>query len=114
MRERLGAPRGPQVVVPGAVQPFESGLMIWRGDLEQIFVLVGTQDEGSLAIGNQGYGGEVTWADTWAEGQDPGGGAAPVAGRFLPKRGFGKLWREQGFRNSLGYATTADEQRATR
>ena len=55
----------------------------------------------------------MTWADTWAAGQDPGGGAAPVAGRFLPKRGFGKLWREQGFRNALGYATTADEQAYT-
>lgn len=110
VREHLGAPRGPQIVVPGAVQPFESGLMIWRGDLKQIFVLVGTPTEGSLAIGMQGSTSNVTWADTWAEGQDPGGGAAPVAGRFLPKRGFGKLWREQGFRNSLGYATTADEQ----
>ena len=112
-RERLGAPRGPQVVVPGAVQPFERGLMVWRGDLKQIFVLVGTQAEGTLAVNTQGYTTDVTWADNWAEGQDPGGGAAPVAGRFLPKRGFGKLWREQGFRNALGYATTADEQAYT-
>jgi len=110
VRDRLGAPRGPQVAVPGAAQPFEHGLMIWRGDTKRIFVLIGSPDTGELAVSTQGYNTDVTWADTWAQGQDPGGGAAPVAGRFLPKRGFGKLWHEQDFRNALGYATTADEQ----
>jgi len=113
VRDRLGAPRGPQVTVPGAAQSFENGLMVWRGDLKRIFVFVGTPMEGSLAVGNQGYGSDVTWPDTWDAGQDPGGGAAPAPDLFLPQRGFGKLWREQNFRNSLGYATTPDEQAFT-
>ncbi len=113
VRDRLGAPRGPQLAVPGAAQPFEHGLMIWRGDLKRILVLAGTPDGGSVVPGNNGYGGDVTWPDTWQEGQDAGGGAAPVAGRSLPRRGIGKLWREQNLRNSLGYATTPDEQAYT-
>jgi len=52
------------------------------------------------------------FADTFAEGQEPGGGSAPVAGRYLPKRGFGQVWRENSaVRDCLGYATTPDEVR---
>ena len=49
-------------------------------------------------------------ADTWQAGDDPGGGSAPVAGLFLPGRGFGKVWREdQRVRDCLGYALTPAE-----
>ncbi|MFN8513872.1 MAG: hypothetical protein U0841_15075 [Chloroflexia bacterium] len=109
VRDRLGAPRGPEQAVPGALQPFEHGLMIWRGDARRIFVLVGTDLAGELATSSTAYHTEVTWPDTWVEGEDPGGGPAPVPGRYLPQRGFGKLWREQEFRNLLGYATTPGE-----
>ena len=47
--------------------------------------------------------------DTWEESQDPGGGPAPQPGLFLPKRGFGKVWRENNLQVTLGYASTADE-----
>lgn len=81
--------------------------MLWRGDRRWIYVLCGAEQSGQLIAdpGNNPF-----FFDTFEEGQDPGGGSAPVAGLFLPKRGFGKVWRaDQRVRDCLGYATTADE-----
>jgi Tol biopolymer transport system component len=48
----------------------------------------------------------TTYADAWSEGQPETGNATPPPGRYEPKRGFGKLWREQpGVRAALGWAT---------
>jgi hypothetical protein len=108
VRERLGAPLGPAVDAPGAAQPFERGLMLWRGDRRAVYVLAGTPSSGAVL---QEFVGRLHFADTWAEGQPAGGGAAPDApGRYLPRRGFYKIWREHGaVRAALGYATTPDE-----
>ena len=113
VRERLGAPRGPQLSLPGAVQPFERGLMVWRGDFRRIFVLLGTADAGQVAFPLHPYGPgsrDPEWEDIWTTDQEPGGGAAPLPNHYYPQRGFGKLWREQGFLEELGYATTPNEQ----
>ena len=49
-----------------------------------------------------------SFADSWAEGMDAGGGAGP-AGQFAPKRGFGKVWREQpDVQKRLGYALSEE------
>jgi hypothetical protein len=106
VRERLGAPRGPAQSAPGTAQPFQSGQMFWRGDQRAIYVLAGTPQSGTLLFPQSQ---RLAWPDTWAEGQDPGGGPAPIAGLYYPQRGFGKLWREQQLRDALGYATTPGE-----
>ena len=77
------------------MQPFERGLMIWRGDDETITV---------FANDGQTW---VQYPDTFQEGEpesDPTMGAP--GGLLQPVRGFGKLWRSQpNLREQLGWAT---------
>ena len=113
----------------GAMQPFERGLMFYaaeappttpvgggrldgeeyakRADLvPMIYVLCGEPQAGRLI----GHMRSYYFFDTWTEGQDPGGGAAPTPGLFSPQRGFGKVWRDNPeVRACLGYARTANE-----
>jgi len=84
-----------------AEEAFERGRMFWREDNREIYVL---HDD-------------YTWqdfADTWQEGQpqdDPNLTAPP--GLFQPKRGFGKVWREElgGPASQVGWAT--EEERGS-
>jgi len=93
-RDRLGCPVEAEREVFLAEQAFERGRMFWRGDSGEIYVL---HDD-------------HTWrafADTWQEGQpedDPDLIAPP--GLFQPKRGFGKVWREElgGPASQIGWA----------
>jgi hypothetical protein len=78
-------------------QTFLGGYMFWRGDLRLVYSLY-----------NNG-----TWQsfiDTWVEGQaeqDPA--IIPPTGYYQPKRGFGKVWRDQpGVRDKLSWATTEE------
>lgn len=54
----------------------------------------------------------VIWqrfADTWTEGEPESAGETPPANLIEPKRGFGKIWREQpGVREALGWAVSAE------
>jgi photosystem II stability/assembly factor-like uncharacterized protein len=94
-RDRLGCPVEAEREVILAEEAFERGRMFWRGDSGEIYVL---HDD-------------HTWqafADTWQEGQpqdDPNLTAPP--GLFQPKRGFGKVWREElgGPASQIGWAT---------
>ena len=98
VRDRVGLPTGAEASVTGAYQVFENGLMIWRGDTKTVYVLFNDQSVW------------YSFADSWVEGMDIGGGAGPAAGQFKPKRGFGKVWREQpDVQSRLGYALSADE-----
>ena len=80
-----------------AEETFEHGYMFWRSDLLLVYVLYDNH----------------TWqsyADTWLEGQMEWDAAivAP-SGLYQPKRGFGKVWREQpGVRGKIGWATTTE------
>ncbi len=93
-RDRLGCPLEAEREVILAEEAFERGRMFWRGDSGEIYVL---HDD-------------HTWqafADTWQEGQpqdDPDLTAPP--GLFQPKRGFGKVWREElgGPASQIGWA----------
>jgi len=93
-RDRLGCPVEPEREVILAEEAFERGRMFWRADSGEIYVL---HDD-------------HTWrafADTWQEGQprdDPNMIAPP--GLFQPKRGFGKVWREElgGPASQIGWA----------
>jgi hypothetical protein len=71
--------------------------MFWRGDLRLVYVLY-----------NDG-----TWqsfVDLWHEGDmEWDAGIVPPAGFYQPKRGFGKVWREQpGVRDKLSWATAEE------
>ena len=80
-------------------QPFESGYMFYMKSSRVIYVLSKTGVQLSV------------YTDTWNEG-DPNGDLAPGPrpNTFVPKRGFGKVWRENAVvQQALGYATT-DEQ----
>ncbi len=113
VRGQLGRPTGPAIESDGAAQAFERGLMLYEGAGRRIFVLCGDPQAGTLVTSGQ-YPTErqfPAFADTWQEGDDPGGGAGPTAGRYLPRRGFGKVWREnpEGVKGCVGYATTPGE-----
>jgi len=90
--ETLGCPRQAAEITPGAWQPFENGLLLWRGDLNLIY----------------GVGPDEAWfitGDTWREGDEPYDASiiAPE-GYYQPARGFGKVWRDRpGVRAALGW-----------
>ena len=118
VRAALGRPAGAATSTSGALQPFQHGRMFWaqEGPLTYyneggstrttIFVLCGDTVSGDV-LSTSVYSFAP---DFWANGQEPGGGPAPVPGLYLPKRGFGKVWREHEFiRNCVGYASTPNE-----
>ncbi len=80
-------------------QPFETGFMFYMKSSRVIYVLSKTGVQLSV------------YANTWNEG-DPNGDLTPGPrpNTYVPKRGFGKVWRENPIvPQALGYAT-ADER----
>ncbi|HEY8293283.1 MAG TPA: hypothetical protein VIG44_12380, partial [Thermomicrobiales bacterium] len=95
----LGAATGTAYDEMLTFQPFETGYMFYMKSSRVIYVLSKTGVQLSA------------YTDTWNEG-DPNGDLTPGAhpNTYVPKRGFGKIWRENGVvQQALGYAT-ADEQ----
>ena len=110
VRRRLGRPLGAAVPSAGATQGFAGGRMCWAEQVpprgRAILVLCGGEAAGPVLAPAPG----LFYPDSWAAGQEPGGGPAPVAGRSYPQRGFGTVWREDSrVRTRLGYATSAGE-----
>ena len=102
-RDRLGCPLEPEREVFVAEEAFEWGRMFWREDSREIYVL---HDDHTLRAEPQG-GAWRAFADTWQEGQpqdNPNLIAPP--GLFQPRRGFGKVWREElgGPASQIGWA----------
>lgn len=96
----LGAcPFGPARPLSMVQQNFEHGIMVW----------IPHQTGGTILVLYDG-GKISTFTDTWTEGQpesDPS--IVPPADLFAPRRGFGKVWREQpGVRDALGWAFFAE------
>jgi len=101
VRNCLSCATEPEKSLPMGEQTFQNGVMFWRSDTDVIYVVFK----------------DGTWQqfnDTWQEGQpetDPN--IVPPAGLYQPKRGFGKLWRENAVvRSKLGWATI-DERAMT-
>ncbi len=101
LQSALGCPTDDARDTFVAVQPFQHGTMIFRGDSRQIYALM---QDGSYRAFN----------DTWNSDQPEGGFVTPPPNLLEPKRGFGKVWREQlgGAGAAIGFAT-ADEQGMT-
>ncbi|NLG28430.1 MAG: hypothetical protein GX557_10995, partial [Chloroflexi bacterium] len=97
VQAKLGCPAEVEKGILAAEESFQNGYMFWRSDKLLIYVL---KDNGTWQ----------SYPDTWtsAEPEWDAGIVAP-AGFYQPKRGFGKVWREQpGVRTSLGWATTEE------
>ncbi len=118
VRSALGRPLDTATTTPAALQTFEHGRMYWaqEGPYPYFNNGVATRKTIFALCGGDGTGRIVSTEiapfapDTWVEGQEPGGGPAPIPGLFLPARGFGKLWREHDtVRDCLGYARTPNE-----
>lgn len=95
-------PAGAASTSPASYQQFQNGFMFWVGQLDAIYVLYSD-------------GGQPRWQvfqDNFADGMaesDPAYDNAP-AGTWQPRRGFGKVWREQsGVRERLGWALMEGE-----
>ncbi len=105
LRQMLRCPVGAPQTVHGVMQFYEHGVMFWRESDRSIFVL------SVLAI-QRGQLTDTWWRlpDTYQEGEPEGDiGLTPPEGLIMPIRGFGKLWRNNGFiRDALGWATTAE------
>ena len=125
LRQRLGRPFEPARRFRAVTQAFERGRMFYfdhefhPGEGRRIYAFCGGEERGQL-VGDI-YTRTMYFVDTWAEGQDPGGGPGPRPGLHEPGRGFGKVWRQGStlapdyypasphVRDCLGYALTADE-----
>ncbi len=95
VRSRLGCATETEKQTWAGEQSFQNGYMFWRQDDNKIYVLY---KNNTWAV----Y--ESTWSSRDPE-QDPS--IVPPAGYFQPKRGFGKVWRDNpAVRNGLGWATT--------
>lgn len=71
--------------------------MIWRGDNGSIWLL-------------ERRGSWVRYNDTWTEAETEGAYFTAPRGLIEPKRGFGKVWREQlqGPDSSIGWAISQE------
>ncbi len=94
VRSRLGCAAEAERGVWMGEQAFQGGLMYWRQDARDIYVL---HNDGTW----QAFG------DTWQEGQTEWDvSIVAPGGLFQPKRGFGRVWRDnQSVRDRLGWAT---------
>ncbi len=97
VRARLGCATEAEKSIWAGEQSFVWGYMFWRQDQTYIYVLY-----------NNG-----TWqgfSDTWTTAEpewDPT--IVPPGGYYQPKRGFGKVWRNNAnVRNGLSWATTEE------
>jgi len=97
VRDRLGCPVEPEKSTWSAEQTFIGGYMFWREDLLLIYAVYSDGTWQSFAD---------TWDSTQIE-EDPT--IVPPSGYYQPKRGFGKVWREQpGVRDKLSWATAPE------
>jgi hypothetical protein len=104
-QQLLGCPAGGPQDVALVYQPYEHGHMFWRESDLSVFVL------SDNAI-RQGQPTDTWWRleDTFREGEpesDPS--LQAPSGLLQPIRGFGKIWRQNGFvREALGWATAPE------
>jgi len=108
-RNALTCPAQSYANVPAAFQPFEHGAMIWL-DLGADGRTIAVTRAADRPAPSPTYG---LYPDTYGEG-DPEPPGTPPPGRYIPQRGFGKVWQgSRGEGQWLGYATAPEQaQRA--
>ena len=102
VKDSVGCPTGEQSAFQGQEVSFQSGFMIWRGDLKVLYVLY--------------YTGEPrveVYRDTYVSGETPSAPLPTPTGEALshliaaPVGPFEKLWREvDGLRERLGWCVS--------
>ena len=101
----LGCATGTPQTMRGAWQTYEHGVMFWREQDRSIFVL-------STRALQSGQTTDSWWRfdDTYEEGEpEDNMGLNPPPGMIMPVRGFGKVWRQNGFvRDAVGWAITSE------
>ena len=97
----LGCPLAGQdyEATAGSIARFERGQMYWvnlRGG-ESIIIVVFYEENNNLSY--------QIFEDTWREGDPESADLTPPDGLFEPRRGFGKVWREQPeVQDKIGWA----------
>lgn len=90
-------PAAPAVQTRIAYQPFERGHMVWRENIDDIFV----------------FYGDGTWQrfpNLWPA-EEGGAIEDPPEGLYRPVRGFGLVWEQQvGVRERLGWGTAPESE----
>ncbi|HEX3052246.1 MAG TPA: hypothetical protein VHP83_16420 [Aggregatilineaceae bacterium] len=89
--------------LPVAEQVFEHGRMFWLRPNRQIWVMVASPD-------NPNGGDWYCFVDNFEEGeQETDPSLVPPADRYQPRRGFGKLWRNNpDLKAALGWGLTPE------
>ena len=107
VQSAMRCPVGEPQTVRGVWQVFERGIMFWRESDHSIFVI------SDMAI-RQGQATDKWWriVDTWQDTEPPDDPSLqPPDGMRQPIRGFGKIWRSNGFvREAVGWATGDEMQ----
>lgn len=101
----MGCVAGDVEEITAAFQRFEQGYMLWIQSEGAIYVLSDSNNQ-------QGQASDTWWklADTFTESDpDVDASLSPPAGLQQPRRGFGKVWRNNGFvRQALGWAVDSE------
>lgn len=106
-RDRLGCalPGQDYNYVQGATARFERGQMYWisqRGGRSLVIVLFYEPD---------GRVSQQIFEDYWQPGDPDTAGLTPPGSLLEPRRGFGKIWREQpGVRERIGWALEYEQE----
>jgi len=97
IRAKAGCPTANEQGVWMGEETFQGGYMFWRQDQNAIYVLY---NDGTWA----------SYSDTWTSAEPEWDTMIyPPSGYYQPKRGFGKVWRnESGVRDKLQWATTEE------
>jgi hypothetical protein len=91
-------------IAMASIEKFERGWVLWVGDTRQLYVMV-------LDPGAKNTGTVQVFPENWANGMpEVDGSIVPPNGYWQPKRGIGKLWREnQAVRDGLGWGAKDSE-----
>ncbi|MBM4423836.1 MAG: hypothetical protein FJ030_10640 [Chloroflexi bacterium] len=95
-----------QASVSAVYQDFERGFMIYLSDRKAIWVFVRSMVSSGTTVSPANYGAWFAFADSFQEGDLETDPTIVAPQNFQqPKRGFGKVWRENAeVRDGLGWA----------
>lgn len=99
-------PAPSQVNVAAVYEPFERGFMIYLADRKQIWVFIRPTLANTTTNLPVNFGQWLAYADTFKDGEPETDPTFAAPTRLLqPKRGFGKVWRENvPVRVGIGWA----------
>ncbi len=99
-------PAPTQINVAAVYEPFERGFMIYLADRKQIWVFIRPTLANTTTNLPVNFGQWLAYADTFKDGEPETDPTFAAPTRLLqPKRGFGKVWRENALvRAGIGWA----------